>query len=251
MSEEAKTEKKKMSKTKKIVLIVVVCVLVAVIAAVAIPSALVLFKESDFEYTKVDGGYEVSFHLATMNNQTDPIDLKIPAEHEGEPVVGIAAKGFLSLASRLRSVGIPASVTYIGDEAFKGCVYLESIEIASGSALKTVGKRAFYECSMLGGIPLPDSVESIGQSAFSSCIKMISFKIPSGVKVIESYTFSWSGVRSVSGSGITEIKEGAFANSAIENLNDLSLVKGATVDATAFKDCSKLKGLSDWLDQWK
>lgn len=61
---------------------------------------------------------------------------------------------------------LPASLTDIGDEAFRGkSSYLE-VQLPSG--LKTIGANAFSNNSMLWKIRIPDSVISIADNAFSS-----------------------------------------------------------------------------------
>ena len=50
-------------------------------------------------------------------------------------------------------IKIPSSVTSIGEEAFSGCTYLESIEIPD--SVTSIGKEAFYNCSSLESITIP------------------------------------------------------------------------------------------------
>ena len=51
-------------------------------------------------------------------------------------------------------------VTYIKDDAFKGCSELTSVILPDG--LKFIGKRTFEGCSGLTNITLPDGLEFIG-----------------------------------------------------------------------------------------
>ena len=62
-------------------------------------------------------------------------------------------------------VVIPNSVTTIGDEAFKGCTNLTSIEIPN--SVTTIGNSAFYNCKGLNLLNIPESVATIGTDAFN------------------------------------------------------------------------------------
>ena len=58
---------------------------------------------------------------------------------------------------------VPESVTTIEEEAFYGSK-IKSIELKEG--LKTIGDRAFFNCTNLKNVSVPDSVEVIGRFAF-------------------------------------------------------------------------------------
>ena len=91
-----------------------------------------------------------------------------------EGTVGIADRAFehtnivgLSQPSKLRTVVIPNSVKYIGNEAFSGCTNLRSVTI--GNSVVSIGDSAFEDCTILTSIKIPESVASIGDSAFQNC----------------------------------------------------------------------------------
>ena len=64
---------------------------------------------------------------------------------------------------------IPASVTSIGDYAFKNCMGFKSVTFGEKSQLTSIGQSAFSGCKKLTKIVIPDSVMSIGTSAFGNC----------------------------------------------------------------------------------
>ena len=82
------------------------------------------------------------------------------------------------------SVVIPDQVTYIGENAFRGC-YIKSIKLKEN--LKTIGPGAFVS-NHFTEIEIPDSVETIGQEAFSKN-KLSTVTIGSGIKTIGSNAF--------------------------------------------------------------
>ena len=108
---------------------------------------------------------------------------------------------------------IPESVTYIGGNAFGGCVNLQEIELpdsidvietavfASSAALQhitlpahlqTIGKSAFDGCSNLTEIVFPKALENIGDYAFNGCTNLQSVKFDGGYpeKAISATAFS-------------------------------------------------------------
>ncbi|MDE6770893.1 MAG: leucine-rich repeat domain-containing protein, partial [Muribaculaceae bacterium] len=67
--------------------------------------------------------------------------------------------------SSLSNVRIGNAVENIGNEAFKNCEKLKTLEL--GSSLKTIGDEAFKGYTGLEEIVVPPSVETIGASAFA------------------------------------------------------------------------------------
>ena len=66
----------------------------------------------------------------------------------------------------IEKVVIPAGLTSIGNNAFRGCTKLESVEFADGSGVTAFGTTAFYGCSQLQSIALPATLTTIGASCF-------------------------------------------------------------------------------------
>ena len=62
------------------------------------------------------------------------------------------------------------SATTIGEDAFRFCYHLTSIEIPD--SVTTIGGYAFQNCSNLTSIIIGDSVTTIGREAFSGCKKL-------------------------------------------------------------------------------
>jgi hypothetical protein len=72
----------------------------------------------------------------------------------------------------LTSVIIPASVTYIGEEAFSGCTGLTSVTIPASVA--NIGEWAFNGCTGLTSVTIPASVTGISDYAFANCANLAS-----------------------------------------------------------------------------
>ena len=82
---------------------------------------------------------------------------------------------------------IEYTVKSIGDSAFSGVRYLETITFTS--SLKSIGEKAFEYCEKLENIVLTSNVISIGERAFQYCEKIKSVMLPRSIKEIGDYAF--------------------------------------------------------------
>lgn len=140
--------------------------------------------------------------------------------------------------------GLPYDVRFIGEDAFRGCRNLESVELPN--SLWEIGKGAFAELSFMKTIKIPNSVTTIGESAFEGCsITSIEFPNPIGkLYRIEKNAFKLSWLRSVNlPNGVSSIKDGAF--SICSELTDVVLPEGlSNIDREVFSGCFELKNVS-------
>ena len=141
----------------------------------------------------------------------------------------------------LISIDIPANVETIGTAVFWGCSSLTTVTFEKGSQLKTIGGGsssyygAFSYCTALTSIEIPASVETIGASAFKRCSKLatVTFEKGSQLKTIG------GGYSSSSHFGTYSDYYGAFSDcSSLTSIEIPASVE--TIEATAFKRCSKL-----------
>ena len=96
-------------------------------------------------------------------------------------LVTIGESAFVNTA--IRTITIPATVTDINNNAFKGCTSLVEVSLAEGSQLKSIGASAFYGCTALKEMKLSEGsqIESIGESAFYGCSFLQKFIMPNTV----------------------------------------------------------------------
>lgn len=102
---------------------------------------------------------------------------------------GITSIGTYALhAPNVTEIVLPSTVTKVGKFACFGDKKLTTVTIPAGSKLRTIGERAFEQCTSLKQIYLPDSVTAIGEGAFTKT-GLTSFRVPAGVKTIPSMAF--------------------------------------------------------------
>ena len=127
--------------------------------------------------------------------------LTIPSALEGKAVTGIGEFAFAG-NSRLRSVTLPETLTYIstgafsdcsklraieipekvksiGDEVFRGCVSLSQVSLMKNGALTTIGDQAFAMCG-ISTMHLPVNLTELGNGVFYGSTGMTSITVESG-----------------------------------------------------------------------
>ncbi len=85
-------------------------------------------------------------------------------------------------------VTIPEGVTSIGDNAFFGFSFVQSVDIPEG--VTSIGMGAFQSCTALTSVSVPSSVTSIGSRAFAGCAALESITIPASVELVGAYAFT-------------------------------------------------------------
>ncbi|MFG6390739.1 MAG: leucine-rich repeat domain-containing protein [Candidatus Amulumruptor sp.] len=139
-----------------------------------------------------------------------------------------------------RSFEIPATVTAVGIECFKGQDYLESVDIRG--PLQTISSSVFEDCTSLKYIDLPETVETIGDKSFkNTAIKSIT--IPENVNFLGMYASPFEGCNLVSlRYDAIELTKGSMVLSHFGDMSSLKRVvfgpKVKVVPNTSFRRTS-------------
>lgn len=110
----------------------------------------------------------------------------------------------------LKKLTVIDGVTAIGEEAFKDCESLVSVELPA--SLKTIGEEAFKNCKSLKTVDLPEGVTEIGEYAFQDCESLEKMSLPGSLTELPDCVFSrCSSLETVKLSeGLQAISEYAF-----------------------------------------
>ena len=169
---------------------------------------------------------------------------QVTANGKGYIVTAIEDRAFYNC--HVASVYIPSSVTSIGDEAFRKCEELTSVNIPnhatkigewafSGTAITymaipnsvtTLAKSIFNGCENLATVIIPNSVTSIEYKAFYRCRSLANINIPNSVTSIGELAF-WE-CRSLTSltipNSVTSIGAQAFSGEDEDAPNILTVV---------------------------
>ncbi|MBR5144036.1 MAG: leucine-rich repeat protein [Clostridia bacterium] len=115
-------------------------------------------------------------------------------------------------ACSLKSIDLPDSLSFIGDQTFWGCKSLKKIIIPT--EVNYIGRSCFGHCESLKEITLPARVNHIGDSCFFGCTSLKKIILPSGISEIGKEVFNGCTLLSRVSipSDVKSIGERAFAN---------------------------------------
>lgn len=188
-----------------------------------------------FIFTPYNNGYAVTGYQGTDRK------ISIPERYEGQPIVAIYDNAFKN--SKITSVTIPSTVTYIGDYAFEGS-NISSITISEN--VTYIGKGAFRECGLLSTVEYnavnceagwiysanPWSNPTI-EPIFDYCY-VTKIEIGSAVETIPAYLFAYcSTVKTVTiPENVKIINYGAFLDCSKLNTVNYNAIKAEAVCQT-------------------
>lgn len=182
-------------------------------------------------------------------------DVKVPAEHNGKAVTGIAGSAFKG-CTQLRSITLPDTLTYIKTNAFADCVNLKTVDIKG--TLSQLETGAFSGCESVESVSLGGGAAGLSLGAFDACVKLKSFDFGGSLAEwcslaahsavttrVQNLTF---GGQPLAGdvtvpAGVSSIGSYAFYN--CREITSLTISEGtAWIGGYAFADCAGLRTIS-------
>ena len=202
-----------------------------VLLSVASPS---LFAAVNDTFTQ--GG--LLYTVTADNTTTRTVSVKAAADFNNTEV---------TIPDSVEYDGKKYAVTAIYNDAFKAKTTLTTLVFAPNSQLITIGDRAFYQCTNLGGdLVIPSSVTSLGASCFQeTAITGLTFSVESALTKINGSAFklcaNLSGNLTIPAS-VTSIGANAFQQTAITSLNFEEGSRLTSLPHYAFDQCTNLGG---------
>ena len=144
---------------------------------------------------------------------TAPSFFVLPEDIFGETVSSIGNNAFAS-QTNISDLGIPSTVTNIGDSAFSGCIRVDNVILRNSGSL-TLGHDAFAGCLSLKKMIFSAAPATIGYQAFIGCSSLndVSF---GGVTTIGDHAFYGTALKAVFlGDSVRSVEAYAFANYGI------------------------------------
>ena len=199
-----------------------------------------------YEYTRP---VESGLSYALINNNTEyevrglgsaSGHITIEDSYRGRPVTAIADMAFANKSKDVASITIEGeNLRTIGARAFLNCSLLTDINIPD--SVTTIGAYAFQGCRGLTELDLPDALETIDNYAFAYCRGLTTIEIPESVTTIGMKAFAECDVLDnvVIPDSVVSMGEYAFAENV--SLTNVTIGSGlAIIPEYAFLNCNKL-----------
>lgn len=208
---------------------------------------------------RADGTTSTQDHAAPVN--IDIVSIDIPTKINGTEIVAVEKNGFFDF-DELGSIGLPNTLTTLGDMAFSGADNLKKVDIPSkvtavskacfkscdslsavsfGSGIKEICDQAFHGCKSLTSVALNSGCKKIGVSAFEGCSKLNKVELPAGLEEISGTAFKdCTSLTDITiPKGVKIINTNTFVN--CKSLKTVRINGNITkIDKNAFKNCSEL-----------
>ena len=138
---------------------------------------------------------------------------------------------------------VECSVISIADNAFNGCIFMESISLPN--TLQSIGSGAFWGCTALLSISLPNNIQTIGEYAFRGCTKLASVNLPDNLESIsEDLFYECKSISSIIiPDKVATIGKGAFVR--CEKITKIEIPNSVTsIGSAAFLQCTRLRSIT-------
>ncbi len=217
------------------------------------PDAITAYKNSNWDSYFPSFTTDIEYNIISTTDKTAEVIRAIPFDGKvaipamavinGDyyTVIGIGNNAFKNDTS-LRSISLPPSIQYIGNDAFNGCTQLKQTSIETLEDLQTIGYYAFYGCSALDSIVIPEGVQTLDAYTFYGCKSLTNVVMPVGLRKIWDGCFWESNLQQeiTIPEGVDTIGQKAFCgNTKLEIINLPSTLK--EIKSNAFDWCNAVK----------
>ena len=144
-------------------------------------------ESGDYKYSVINAN-EIGISSYNGNDK----EVSIPEEIDGYTVTSIYSAFYNR--DQLEKVTVPATVTYIGQEAFESCDRLRKVILNCNA---DIPEEAFYYCKYLNEVRINGKPKKIGYRAFCDCERLESITMPEGIEEIGDKAFYYSGLKSI------------------------------------------------------
>lgn len=186
---------------------------------VTLPDTTMYIGGYCFYGTSVEGDIVLPPHcrsiLSTAYAYTPITSIKL-----NDGIQRLMSQAFYS-CSKLKTVNLPESLSYIGSNAFVNCKSLSG-ELVIPGGISEVKEGTFFDCSSISSVVIKEGIVSLGALSFggSSLMSFSTLSLPSTLKRIGPYCFqNCKNVEELTlPSGLQTISDGAFDHmSGIKN----------------------------------
>ncbi len=200
----------------------------------------------EWEFGRVAGTYSIrNFQFTVKGEVFAEYFMETVTDDEGFMFSNPSKTNLIGYVGNADTVIIPAGVTSIRSNAFKGCNSIASVTIPE--SVTSIGNNAFSGCSSLTSITIPKSVTSIGNKAFYECNNLTSINLESNANLssVPLY-FTKNGIRyHVLSKNQVEVEPNSYSGNVVI---PASVTAGSTFNVmsigTAFKYCSNLTSIT-------
>ncbi len=200
----------------------------------------------EWDFGSVAGTYSVkNFQFTVKGEVFAEYFMETVTDDEGFMFSNPSKTNLIGYVGNADTVIIPAGVTSIRSNAFKGCNSIASVTIPE--SVTSIGNNAFSGCSSLTSITIPESVTSIGDNAFSECNNLTSVNLESNANLSSALLyFTKNGIRyHVLSKNQVEVAPNSYSGNVVI---PASVTAGNTFSimsiGTAFQYCSNLTSIT-------
>lgn len=185
-------------------------------------------------FEETSGGYSVTGCTSTVDS------VYVSALYNGKAVVSIAKKAFEKKSLAFVSIG--KNVSEIGEEAFKDCTKLATVDF-TGNALKYVGYAAFSNTAFVSALQNEDKIVLNDRVLYSVKQANGTIELAESIIGIAGGAFENTGVEKVVATSVVSVGEKAFKNCG-SLVSFKTSAKLETIEESAFEGCKKLSEVS-------